>query len=103
MSDGSVGSLLARPVIKNTEISTEGTIGYAGPWKEIAWGYSAGISYQLTDQPIFDVSGELVHAGAQDNMSSLIVECELGCLIKDKTRFVELTDASYTAPDPVGP
>ena len=74
------------------------TVGLVGPWNEIMWGYVDTIKYEEYDGPIYNGS-TLVHAGRQDNMSSLIVEFEVGCLIRDTNHFRRLVQGTGTTPE----
>ena len=102
-TDGSIGSLLGRPVRQHERaerLSTTAadTVGLVGPWNEIMWGYVDTIKYEEYDGPIYNGS-TLVHAGRQDNMSSLIVEFEVGCLIRDTNHFRRLVQGTGTTPE----
>lgn len=102
-NEGSVGNLLGRPIVKHTRAGSKSTtapdtVGVAGAFSELGWGYVEGISYEEYDGPIYSGS-TLVHAGRQDNMTSLIVEFEIGSLIRDLTHFVRLVEGTGTTPE----
>lgn len=108
VQSGTVGVVLGRPVVKHRNLyvpavaAEEGppavaaapeTIGFAVDWESMFWGMVEGIKYVEYDGPIFDEEGELVHAGAQDNMFSVICEVEAGFRSLDINRAVRLTGA----------
>ena len=103
-TDGSIGSLLGRPVWRarsvykaDTAGATGGadaeTLGVAGEWSTAFWGSVEGIKYEEYGGPIYDASGALIHAGRQDNMFSVICEIEVGFIFRDVNRYVRLTGA----------
>lgn len=107
------GSMLGRPVVKNRNVYTaddaataEGTVagtvdsetlGIGGDWTQAYWGTVEGIKYEEYGGPIYDGSGNLVHAGRQDNMFSVISEVEVGFVTRDDDLFVRLIGADAGA------
>lgn len=96
-SAANTGSILGKPVyiadhLAYSSTTAADTVGIAGNWSEIMWGYVEGISYEEYDGPIFAQNGTLIHAGRQDNMSTLIVEFEVGSLIRKPNQFVRLVE-----------
>lgn len=85
---GTVGSILGRPVeiSKNVHDEATNTIGFAMDWDSVFWGMVEGIKYRETDSPIYGDDGALIHAGAQDNMTSIICEVEVGVRTIDVNR-----------------
>lgn len=98
-----IGSVLGRPVLRNRNVykadgtGTGGvnaeTLGFAVDWSSQFWGTVEGIQYREYDGPIYQANGTLVHAGAQDNMGSVICEIEVGFRSADVNRAVRLTGA----------
>lgn len=102
-TEGSIGSVLGRPVYRHARAASNSTtaadtIGLAGTWNELMWGYVETIKYEEYDGPIYNGS-TLVHAGRQDNMSSLIVEFEIGSLIRNVNHFRRLVEGTGTTPE----
>jgi HK97 family phage major capsid protein len=97
---GAIGNILGRPVFKSknayfnpTETGTDttaDTIGFAGPWSEIQYGFVEAISVTVaTEATITDGSTSLNLF--QRDMFALRVECEVGVAIYDTGSFVRLT------------
>lgn len=109
IQSGTVGGVLGRPVVRHGNVGDPGdaeadptvppTIGFAVDWDAMYWGTVEGIKYREYDGPIYDASGDLLHAGAQDNMGSVICEIEAGFRALDTDRAVRLTDG---APEEAG-
>ena len=96
--DGSIGSLLGRPVYRNRNIyqaaggvGEDEVLGIAGEWTSAFWGQVEAIRYEEYGGPIFAANGDLVHAGRQDNMFSVICEVEVGFVVRDDALFARLT------------
>lgn len=91
---GSVGTVLGRPVEVTKNVykdATTDTLGFAMDWDSVFWGMVEGIKYEEYRGPIFNDDGSLRHAGAQDNMGSVICEVEVGVRALDPARNVRLT------------
>lgn len=109
VQSGQVGYVLGRPVVKHRNLyvpavaadseavppvaAAPETLGFAVDWDSMFWGMVEAISYREYDGPIFDDQGDLIHAGAQDNMFSVICEVEAGFRSLDVNRAVRLTGA----------
>lgn len=101
VSSDAIGSVLGRPVVRNRNVyKADGTgiggvnaetLGFAVDWASQFWGTVEGIQYREYDGPIYQADGTLVHAGAQDNMGSVICEIEVGFRSADVNRAVRLT------------
>lgn len=92
---GQVGTILGRPVYKGKAVADDTTVGFVGDFSGDVWGSVAGIEYKEYDGPVFQANGTLVHAGAQDNMFSVIAEARLGFASRAVDRHVRLvTEAS---------
>lgn len=98
IQSGSVGGLLGRPVNRHGNVgdstTTPATIGFAVDWSAMYWGTVEGVQYREYDGAIFNADGTLLHAGAQDNMGSVICEIEAGFRALDTDRAVRLTDGT---------
>ncbi|WP_062077693.1 phage major capsid protein [Demequina globuliformis] len=93
-TEGSVGSILARPVFRSANAGTETTdphtVGIAGDWSKAVWGQVEGVSIDISDNPVYAANGDLISAGWQDNMISVRAEIHVG-FIADTSKFVRLT------------
>lgn len=91
---GTVGTILGRPVQLSKNVykdDTVDTIGFAMDWDSVFWGMVEGIKYEEYRGPIFNDDGTLKHAGAQDNMGSVICEVEVAVRTIDVARHVRIT------------
>lgn len=105
VQSGGVGVVLGRPVVKHrnvyladTAAATGGanaeTLGFGVDWDSMFWGMVEGVQYREYDGPIYNADGSaLIHAGAQDNMFSVICEVEAGFRALDVNRAVRLIGA----------
>ena len=111
LTNGSVGSVLGKPVFASENAYAAGvaaevgppavtavpaTLGIAGDWTKARWGQVEAISIDISDNPVFDDEGDLVTAGWQDNMIGVRAEIHVG-FIADDSQFVRLTGATPTA------
>lgn len=96
LTDGSIGSVLGRPVFGSANAFEDGggegadTLGIAGDWSKAIWGQVEAVSIDISGNPIYDGSGALVTAGWQDNMIAVRAEFHVG-FIADDSAFVRLT------------
>lgn len=96
LTNGSVGSILGRPVFRSSNAAAPGsagvaaTLGIAGDWTKAVWGQVEGVSIDISDNPVYTPTGELISAGWQDNMISVRAEIHVG-FIADDSQFVRLT------------
>jgi HK97 family phage major capsid protein len=90
--EGSIGSILARPVHKSNFAadSTSGVIGVAGDWASTAWGFVEGIQISVSDQATLNDGGTALNLW-QRNMFAVRAEVEVGFAVRDPKRFVRLT------------
>lgn len=100
-TEGSIGSILARPVYKarNAEytIVDGGGVGVnvnvkglAGEWSSAMWGSVEGIKVAMTDQGTINKGGTQYNLW-QRNMFAIRAEVEVGFAVRDVNRFVKLT------------
>lgn len=100
-TEGSIGSILARPVYKAR--NAEYTIvdgggsgvdvdvkGIAGEWSSAMWGSVEGIKVAMTDQGTINKGGTQYNLW-QRNMFAIRAEVEVGFAVRDVNRFVKLT------------
>lgn len=108
LTNGTVGSILGKPVFASENAYHAGvaadagppvvagqaaTLGLAGDWNKAVWGQVEAISIDISDNPVFDADGDLITAGWQDNMIGVRAEIHVG-FIADDSQFVRLTGAT---------
>lgn len=99
LTNGSIGSILGRPVFRSGNAylagvpgSAAATLGIAGDWSKAVWGQVEGVSIDISDNPVYDADGDLITAGWQDNMIAVRAEIHVG-FIADDSQFVRLLGA----------
>lgn len=98
LTNGSVGSILGRPVFRSGNAQDGDVVGIAGDWSKAIWGQVEGVSIDISDNPVYSPTGELVTAGWQDNMIGVRAEIHVG-FIADEDSFVRLSNAEPPAGD----
>ena len=93
LTNGSVGSVLGRPVFRSTHAQQGDVVGLAGDWSKAIWGQVEGVSIDISDNPVYGNDGSLVTAGWQDNMIGVRAEVHVG-FIADEDAFVRLSNAA---------
>lgn len=99
-TQGSIGSILARPVYKarNAEFNLPAgggrdtavdVKGFAGEWSSAMWGSVEGIKVSIADNVSVKKGGEDIHLW-QRNMFAIRAEVEVGFAVRDVNRFVKL-------------
>lgn len=98
-TQGSIGSILARPVYKarNAEFTLPAVgeadpvavKGFAGEWSSAMWGSVEGIKVAMTDQGTINKGGTQYNLW-QRNMFAIRAEVEVGFAVRDVNRFVKL-------------
>jgi HK97 family phage major capsid protein len=94
-TDGSIGSVLGRPVFKSRaayEAGTPNSIGFAGDWSQAMYGTVEDVQVKISDQATLTVGGDTINL-FQQNMFAVLAEIEVGFLVSDPTAFRLLTDA----------
>jgi len=92
-TDGSIGSLLGRPVFKSPNVYDPDSemVGVGGDWNTAVWGYVQQITVDLSDQAtLTDSDGKTINLW-QRNMIALRAEFEVGFAIRDPQRFARFT------------
>ncbi|HLR96182.1 MAG TPA: phage major capsid protein [Jiangellaceae bacterium] len=93
LTNGSIGSVLGRPVFRSSNAQDGDVVGIAGDWTKAVWGQVEGVSIDISDNPVYDSKGDLVTAGWQDNMIGVRAEIHVG-FIADEDSFVRLSNAA---------
>lgn len=96
-TDGSIGSVLGRPVyrskavgVKATDPANKDVLGVAGDWASARWGTVAGIQIAMSEEATVEVNGETINLW-QQNAFAVRVEARLGFVCKDVNAFVRFT------------
>lgn len=92
-TEGSIGSVLGRPVFKNRAAyldTTTDVLGFAGDWSQAIWGTVEGVSVKISDQASLTVGENTVNL-FQQNMFAVLAEIEVGFIVADEDAFVKLT------------
>lgn len=96
IADGSVGSILGVPVVKNGNVYATGnpnTVGFVGDWSQAKWGMVDDISIAISEEATINTGTELVNLW-QRNMFAVRAEVEVGFIAYDAQAFVKLTDTA---------
>lgn len=92
-SEGSIGSILARPVYKNNSVAKDTVIGFAGDWQNAAWGNVEGIQIDVNTTGSVTKDGQQINLW-QRNMFAVRAEVEIGFRVRDTQRFAALTNGA---------
>ena len=95
-TDGSIGSVLGRPVFRSQAVSDPSDadlVGIAGDFASARWGTVEGIKISVTDQATLGTGENAINLW-QRNMFAVRVEAEFGFIVRDGARFVRLTSAA---------
>lgn len=92
-TQGSIGSVLGRPVFKSRAAyldTTTDVLGFAGDWSQAMWGTVEDVQIKISDQASLNV-GETTINLFQQNMFAVLAEIEVGFIVADEDAFVKLT------------
>ena len=92
-TDGSIGSVLGRPVYRNRAVYKDATtdvLGFAGDWSQAMWGTVEGVSVKISDQASLTVGTDTINL-FQQNMFAVLAEIEVGFITTDEAAFRKLT------------
>lgn len=95
VESGTVGSILGASVSISKGIYTQGTpniLGLAGDFDEALYGTVEGIKMAISDQATLKDGNDMIFLW-QQNMFAVRFEVEVAFVVKDKAKFVLLTDA----------
>lgn len=96
-TEGSIGSVLARPVFKSAHArgvvgGGNDVVGVGGDWDSAVWGFVEGLSISISDQATLGRGEDAINL-FQQNMFAVRVEFEVGFAVRDANRFAKLTVA----------
>lgn len=90
----SLGAVQGRPVYLTKAVAPGAErLGYAGEWSSAMYGVVEGIKVDISDQATLTDGGTQLNLW-QRNMFALRAEIEIGFVVRDKNRFVEITAAA---------
>jgi len=93
-TEGTVGSLLGRPVFKSQAAylnATNDVLGFAGDWSQAIWGQVSDVTIKISDQATLTVGEESINL-FQQNMFAVLAEIEIGFRVSDLAAFVKLRE-----------
>lgn len=92
-TEGTIGSLLGRPVYKSRAAyldETADVLGFAGDWSQAIWGQVSDVVIKISDQATL-TSGETTINLFQQNMFAVLAEIEIGFRVSDVAAFKKIT------------
>lgn len=92
-TEGTIGSVLGRPVFKSRAAYKDGTtdvLGFAGDWTQALWGTVQGVQVKISDQATLTVGESTINL-FQQNMFAVLAEIEVGFIVTDDSAFIKLT------------
>ena len=92
-TQGSIGSVLGRPVYKSRAAYKDATtdvLGFAGDWTQAMWGTVEDVQIKISDQASLTVGENTINL-FQQNMFAVLAEIEVGFIVADEDAFVTLT------------
>jgi HK97 family phage major capsid protein len=91
-----IGNVLGAPVYKSpwghkaAEGEGKELLGIAGDWSQALFGQVGGMQIKASDQTTLNIDGTQISLW-QHNMIAFMVEFECGFIVKNKSRFVNIT------------
>ncbi len=92
-TEGTIGSILGRPVFKSRAAYKDATtdvLGFAGDWSQAVWGSVEDVVIKVSDQATL-TSGETTINLFQQNMFAVLAEIEIGFRVGDIDAFSKIT------------
>jgi HK97 family phage major capsid protein len=93
-TEGSIGSVLGRPVFKSKAAydAGSGVVGFTGDWTQAIWGQVDQVTVKISDQATLNVGEDTINL-FQQNMFAVLAEIEVGFRISDDEAFIGLTES----------
>jgi HK97 family phage major capsid protein len=95
-TDGSVGSILGRPVFKSQAAYLDDAVdvlGFAGDWSQAVYGQVEDVTIKISDQATLTSGGTQINL-FQQNMFAVLAEIEIGFRVSDIAAFNKITVAA---------
>lgn len=95
VTDGTIGSILGRPVFKSRHAFADGgvgadTLGFIGDWTRAKWGTVEGVQIRISSEATL-TDGEGTINLFEQNMFAVLAEIEVGFIVQDIDAFNKLT------------
>ena len=88
-TEGSIGSVLGRPVFRSKHAGASEVVGFGGDWSQAMWGTVEGVSIKVSDQATLDLGeGETINL-FQQNMFAILAEVEVAFGVAYEDAFVK--------------
>jgi HK97 family phage major capsid protein len=94
-NEGSIGSIMGRPVFKSKAAYLDATndiLGFTGDWTQAIWGQVDDVTVKISDQATLTVGEDTVNL-FQQNMFAVLAEIEVGFRVSDSAAFLKLRAA----------
>jgi HK97 family phage major capsid protein len=91
-TEGTIGSILGRPVFKSRAAYKDATtdiLGFGGDWSQAVWGSVEDVVIKVSDQATL-VDGENTINLFQQNMFAVLAEIEIGFRVGDLDAFTKI-------------
>ena len=92
-AEGTIGSVLGRPVYKSRAAyldTTTDVLGFAGDWSQAVWGQVSDVVIKISDQATLTAGEDTINL-FQQNMFAVLAEIEIGFRVSDVDAFNKLT------------
>lgn len=93
VTDGTIGSILGRPVYKSRHVFADGTpdtLGFIGDWTRAKWGTVEGVQIRISSEATLTDGDGTINLFEQ-NMFAVLAEIEVGFIVQDIAAFNKLT------------
>lgn len=90
---GSIGSILGRPVFKSQAAyldTTTDVLGFAGDWSQAVWGQVSDVVIKVSDQATLTAGEDTINL-FQQNMFAVLAEIEIGFRVSNTAAFRKIT------------
>lgn len=95
-STSDLGRMFGARIVKSPwgyKSGSPNILGVAGDWSQAMFAMVGGIQMKVSDQATINIDGTQVNLW-QRNMSAILLEATVGFIVRDKKKFVVITDAS---------
>lgn len=95
-STSDLGRMFGARIVKSPwgyKSGSPNILGVAGDWSQAMFAMVGGIQMKVSDQATINIEGTQYNLW-QRNMSAILLEATVGFAVRDKSRFVVITDAT---------
>lgn len=92
-AQGTIGSLLGRPVFKSQAAyldTTTDVLGFTGDWSQAVWGQVSDVVIKVSDQATLTAGEDTINL-FQQNMFAVLAEIEIGFRVSNTAAFRKIT------------